>query len=88
MSLSRRLKFGLSVVVSQLLLISLAIAWLVHTLLIAANGSIYSVERNPFILWGEITVTLLIIMFAASVWVIQLKGLCERRRGEDGDKGG
>lgn len=88
LSISRHLKFGLAVVISELLLISLAIAWLVHMLLIAVNGSIYFAERNPFILWGEIAVTLLIIIFAASVLGIQLKGLRERRRGEDRDTGG
>lgn len=86
LSLSRRLKFGLAVVISQILLISLAIAWLVHMLLIAVNGSIYFTERNPFILWGEITATLVIIIFAVSVLVIQLKGLDERRRSDDRDR--
>ena len=88
MFLSRHLKFGLAVVISELLLIGLAIAWLVHMVMIAMNGSVYFVEKEPLILWGEITATALIIIFAASVLGIQLKGLGERRSGEDRDRGG
>ncbi len=86
LSISRRLKFGLAIVISEILLISLAIAWLVHMLLIAVNGSIYFAEGNPFILWGEIAVTLLITLFAIGVFAIQIDRLGERRRGEDRDK--
>ena len=86
--LSRRLKFGLAIVISEILLISLAIAWLVHMLLIAMNGSVYFVERNHFILWGEIAVILLITIFAVGVLSIQLKDLGRRTRGEDRDKSG
>ena len=49
-TIHRRIEFAVVVLISQLLLIALAIAWLVHMLIIAANGSIYFVEKNPLIL--------------------------------------
>jgi len=73
------------VLVSQLLLIALAIAWLVHMVIIAVNGSIYFVENNPLILWGEITAIVLITLFAIFVFTLQIIRLGERRRGEDRD---
>jgi len=85
-SIRRRLEFAVVVLVSQLLLIALAIAWLVHMLIIAANGSIYFVEKNPLILWGEITATTLITLFALRVFALQIVRLGERRRSEDKDK--
>ena len=54
---SRRLRFAIIVMVSQLLLIALAIAWVVQMSMIAMNGSIYFVEANPIILWAEIVAT-------------------------------
>jgi len=81
-SLRRRLRFAILVVISQLLLIALAIAWLVHMIIIAVNGSIYFVERNPFVLWTEIAMTILIILFASGVFITQLRRLGERRQGD------
>ena len=79
----RRLKFTLLVIVSQMLLVALAIAWLIHMLLIALNGSLYFIENNPYILWAEISAALLITTLAIAVLIIQLKRLGERRRGDD-----
>jgi nitrogen fixation/metabolism regulation signal transduction histidine kinase len=62
-----------------MLLIALGIVWLIHMLIIATNGSIYFVENNRFILWGEISVTLLIVFFAVYVLVLQILRLAERR---------
>ncbi len=86
-SSSRRLKFDIIILVSQLLLIALAIAWVVFMALIAANGAIYFVEANRIILWVEIVVTVLITLFATAVFAIQLYRLGERRRGDDKEKG-
>ena len=83
----RRLRFALVVLVSQLLLIALAIAWFVHMIIIALNGSIYFVEKNPLILWGEITAVVLITLFAIYVFALQIVRLGERRRGDDRDRG-
>jgi ABC-type nickel/cobalt efflux system permease component RcnA len=87
--LRRRLRFAVVVVISQLLLIALAIAWLIHMIIIASEGSVHFVERNPLILWIEVAATILIIIFATSVFFIQLKRLGERRqddrRGSDRD---
>ena len=75
----RRLKNTASVLISQMLLIALAIAWLIHMVIIAVSGSIYFIENNPFILWGEIAVSALIALFAIYVLVVQIKKLGERR---------
>ena len=82
----RRLTFALVVLISQLLLIALAIAWLVHMVIIAVNGSIYFVEKNPLILWGEITAIVLITLFAIRVFALQIVRLGERRRSDDRDR--
>ena len=84
----RRLTFALVVLVSQLLLIALAIAWFVHMVIIAVNGSIYFVEKNPLILWGEITAVVLITLFAIYVFALQIVRLGERRRSDDRYRGG
>ena len=78
----RRLKFTILVLVSQLLLIALAIAWVAHMVLIAKNGAIYFIETNAVILWAEIVATTLITLFATAVFAIQLYRLGERRRGD------
>ena len=71
--MGRRLKFAIVILVSQLLLIALAIAWVVHMVIIAVNGAAYFVETNPFILWGEIAASVLITLFAVSVFVMQME---------------
>ena len=87
-SLRRRLQFAILIVISQLLLIALAIAWLVHMIIIAVNGSVYFVESNPFVLWTEIAVTIVIILFAGGVLITQLRRLGERRQGDSRHGGG
>jgi ABC-type nickel/cobalt efflux system permease component RcnA len=77
--MQRRLRFSLLVVVSQILLVALAISWLVHMGIIAVAGSAYFVEDNPFILWTEIAVSVLITLFAIYVLVGQVRRLGERR---------
>jgi hypothetical protein len=86
--LRRRLRFAVLVAISQLLLIALAIAWLIHMIIIAINGTVYFVERNPLILWIEVAATILIILFAAGVFITQLRRLGERRRDDDRRSGG
>jgi len=86
--LRRRLRFAVLVVISQLLLIALATAWLIFMIIIAVEGSVHFVERNPFILWIEVAATILIILFAVGVFVAQLKRLGERRRDDDRRDGG
>jgi len=79
---SRRLRFSIIVLVSQLLLIALSLAWLVHMLIIAVKGRIYFVENNHLILWLEIILTTLISIFATIVFVMQLRRLGERRNSD------
>ena len=81
--MGRRLKFTLLVIVSQILLIALAIAWLIHMVTIALNGSVYFIESNPYILWAEIVTVALVISLAITVLIMQLRRLGERRRGDD-----
>ncbi len=83
----RRLKFTLLVMVSQMLLVALAIVWLIHMFLIALNGSLYFIENNPYILWAEISAAVLIIFFAITILIIQLQRLGERR-GTDRNQSG
>ncbi len=68
--------------ISQLLLVALAVAWAVHMILIAANGSVLFVERNSFVLWVEISLTILISLFGLVVFAMQLRRLGERRNGD------
>jgi hypothetical protein len=84
--MQRRLRFSLLVVISQILLVALAISWIVHMAIIADTGSVYFVENNPAILWSEIGVSLLITLFAIYILIAQIKRLGERR-GEDRRRG-
>jgi len=79
-TMNRRLRFTMFVLITQALLIALAISWLIHMVIIAVNGSAYFIENNPVILWGEITASVLITLFAISILVIQMQRLGERRR--------
>jgi len=83
----RRLRFSTLVLITQMLLIALAITWLIHMVTIAVTGSVYFVENNPFVLWGEIAISVLITLFAIYVLVIQIRRLGERR-GTDRNKSG
>ena len=87
-SMRRRLRFATFVIISQMLLVALALASLIQVLLILANGSVYLIERNPSILWGEITATVLIILIATCVLVMQIQRLGERRRADEKGEGG
>lgn len=86
-SMQRRLRFSLLILVSQMLLIALAISWLVHMATIAISGSAYFVENNSFILWAEITLSVFIILFAIYILVVQIRRLGERR-GADRNRSG
>ena len=85
LSMRRRLKFTSVILLSQMLLIALAIAWLVHMIVIAIYGSVYFIERDPLILWIEIGASLLITLFAVFMLTLQIRRLNERRR-NDRDK--
>ncbi len=80
--MQRRLRFSLLILVSQILLVALAISWLVHMGIIAVSGSVYFVENNPLILWAEISISVLITVFAVTILVMQIQRLGERRRAD------
>jgi membrane protein YdbS with pleckstrin-like domain len=81
-AMQRRLRFSLLILVSQILLVALAISWLVHMGIIAGSGSVYFVENNPLILWAEISISVLITVFAVTILVMQIQRLGERRRAD------
>jgi hypothetical protein len=70
--LRSNLKFNISILASQMLLVALSVAWGIHTVLIAKHGAIYFVEPNHMILWGEIIATALIAMFGITVLTLQV----------------
>ena len=78
-TMSRRLGFSTYVVISQMLLVALSIAWLVHMVIIKISGSIYFIENNQFILWGETIASIIIAIFAIFVLAGQIRRLGERR---------
>ena len=81
-TMRRRLRLTILVIVSQILLIALAFSWLIHMVVIAAEGSVYFVENNPAILWGEISICIIITIFAIFVLIIQIRRLGERRESD------
>jgi ABC-type nickel/cobalt efflux system permease component RcnA len=76
----RRLKSATLILISQMLLIALAFAWLLQMVIIAREGSAYFIENNNYILFGEISAALLIIIFGIYVLVTQIRKLGERRK--------
>ena len=83
----RRLRFSLLILVSQMLLIALAISWLVHMGTIAKSGSAYFVENNHLILWAEITISVFITLFAIYILIVQIQRLGERREADRSRRG-
>jgi membrane protein YdbS with pleckstrin-like domain len=75
------------VLLSQALLAALAISWVIHMALIAANGAVYFVENNAFILWAEIAGSILISLFAIFIFINQVQRLGERRGVERHESG-
>ncbi len=76
------MKFTTIVLVSQMLLIALAIAWLIHMIVIAIYGAVYFIDREPLMLWIEISASAIITLFAVFVLTLQIRRLSERRRND------
>ena len=83
---SRRVRFALVILASQILLIALAVTWVIQMIVIAVNGSVSFVEHNTGILLFEIIISSLICVFGIVVFIIQWKRLGERRRGDGKDQ--
>ena len=66
-----------------MLLIAMAVAWCVQLTLIAVWGEICFSEPNAVILYGEIAATVLVAVFAVLVFVMQYRGLTEKRASDD-----
>ena len=77
--MKRRVRFAIVVLASQILLVAVTFAWIVHMAIIAVNGQVLFVERNSAVLWGELVSASLIILFALYVLVLQIQRLGERR---------
>ena len=75
----RRVKNTALVLVSQMLLVAMAVAWVIHMAIIAAFGSISFVENNKFILWVEILASSATALFGIYVLIAEIKRLGERR---------
>jgi hypothetical protein len=69
------LKLYLSFLVSQILIIGLAIAWFVHAVIVMVNGAVYFVEPNQAILYLEISMTTAIAIYGIVLLVLQVKWL-------------
>ena len=82
-SMRRRLTFATLIMINQMLLIALAIAWTIHMVIIVLNGSVSFIENDPLILWGEIIAMVIITLFAICVLTMQVIRLGERRRDYD-----
>lgn len=81
-SLGRRFRFSVAVLGAQLLLIGTAVAWCVHMALIRVHGEVCFAEPNAAILNAEIAVTVLVIVYSATVFALQWRRLSERRKGD------
>ena len=79
----RRVRFSLFVLASHLMLLALAVVWLVQMLVIAKYGAIRFVEHNPVILYLEIILACLVILFAIVLTIVQLFRLGEKRRSDE-----
>src|SRR4030067_3784949 len=83
----RRLRYTTLVLISQMLLIALAVTWLFQMVIIAKDGSAYFIENNNLILYGEITATVFIIVYAFYILITQIRRLGERRTSDRGAGG-
>ena len=66
-------KLSVSVIVTQLLIIGLSIAWGVHAVLVKVNGAVYFVEPNQAILYLEILMTTVISLYGIVVFILQIR---------------
>ena len=79
MLFGRRVRFALIILVSQILLIALAVVMLIQMILISLNGVVQFAENNKTILIIEIILTALITFFGIFVFLMQLRRLGENR---------
>lgn len=79
MIFGRRFRFALIVIVSHILLVSLAVAWLIQMLVLAKYGSVKFVEYNQTVLLLEIGLVFLISVFGVFVLWMQIRRLGEKR---------
>jgi hypothetical protein len=75
----RRVRFAFIILASQLLLLALAVTFLIQLLFIAGNGSVQFIENKPVILFSEIGLVILVIIFSLFVFFFQVKRLGEKR---------
>ena len=79
MLFGRRLRFGILILATQLLLMAMAVAWLVQLTLIAVRDQVCFEETNAAILYVEIAGVALIAMFSVAVFIMQYRRLTEKR---------
>ena len=78
-----RLLFAILVLATELLLTAMCVWLLISLVRIAKNGQCFITENNSAILYFEIVAIAIIGLVAAIVFVLQLRKLGEKRRGED-----
>ena len=78
----RRIRFILIVLASQFLLLALALGWGIYLFQIARHGGVYSVETNSWLLYVEIFATVLIVIFAVIVIILEFGRMNARRQGD------
>jgi hypothetical protein len=84
----RRVRFAFIILASQLLLLALAITFLIQLLFIAGNGSVQFIENKPIILFSEIGLVILVIIFSLFVFLNQVKRLGEKREIDTAERRG
>lgn len=67
------LRLSISVLVSQILVIGLSVAWFIHAIIVKINHTVYFVEPNFAILYLEIFTTMLIALYGIVFLFLQLK---------------
>ena len=61
---------------------ALALGWGIYLFQIARHGGVYSVETNSWLLYVEIFATVLIVLFAVIVIILEFGRMNARRQGD------
>ncbi len=75
----RRLRFKTLVLISQMLLVALALTIFLQLYRMAVDGSMYFIENNNLTLYLVIFSTLFITIFAICILIVQIREMGERR---------
>ena len=79
----RRVRFGIFILATQVLLIAISIIWCICLVLVAKNGEFVVTISNSAVLYLGIALSVIIAVFATFIFAAQIRRLGEKRRGED-----